>query len=54
MLRRRTRRTGQFDYRLTSDIDADKIDATYRNGVLTVNLPKSERAKGRRVTIRKE
>jgi HSP20 family protein len=37
-----------------SGIDADKSDASYRNGVLTVHMPKTEKAKGRRVTIRKE
>lgn len=36
---------------LTDDIDADKITATYANGVLTVTLPVSERAKPRRVAI---
>jgi HSP20 family protein len=36
---------------LGADIDADKITATYANGVLTVTLPVAERAKPRRVAI---
>jgi HSP20 family protein len=36
---------------LGDDIDADRISATYANGVLTVSLPVAERAKPRRVEI---
>jgi HSP20 family protein len=36
---------------LGDDIDADRITATYANGVLTVTLPVTERAKPRRVEI---
>jgi HSP20 family protein len=36
---------------LGDGIDADKITATYVNGVLTVTLPVAERAKPRRVSI---
>lgn len=36
---------------LGDDIDADRITATYANGVLTVTLPVSERAKPRRVAV---
>jgi HSP20 family protein len=36
---------------LGDGIDADKISATYVNGVLTVTLPVAERAKPRRVSI---
>jgi HSP20 family protein len=39
---------------LPAGINPDKIDAHYRNGVLSVHLPKTEQAKGRRVTIREE
>ena len=37
------RRFGSFErfFRLPYDIDADKIEATFRKGVLTVTLPKS-------------
>ena len=36
---------------LGEGIDADKISATYTNGVLTVTLPVADRAKPRRVEI---
>jgi HSP20 family protein len=36
---------------LGDGIDADKITATYENGVLTVSLPVAERAKPRRVSV---
>jgi HSP20 family protein len=36
---------------LGDGIDADKITATYENGVLTVTLPVAERAKPRRVSV---
>lgn len=36
---------------LSDDIDADKISATYANGVLTLTLPVAEQAKPRRVSI---
>ena len=54
MLRRHTRRTGEFDYRLTlpSDVDADKIDASLDDGVLSVRIAKAERAQPRRVEIK--
>ena len=53
-LRRQTRRTGRFDYRvsLPAQVDAGKIEATLDDGVLTVRVPKSERAKRRRIEIK--
>jgi HSP20 family protein len=36
---------------LPSGIDADKIEAQYQDGVLTLALPKSEAAKGRQIKI---
>jgi HSP20 family protein len=41
-------------YRVVSlppGIEAGKVEANYRNGVLTVRLPKSEESKGRRITV---
>ncbi|EHR48436.1 molecular chaperone (small heat shock protein) [Saccharomonospora marina XMU15] len=51
--RHRTRRTGQFAYRVTlpQDVNADKIEATLDEGVLTVRVPKTEAAKPRRIAI---
>ncbi len=53
-LRRQTRRTGRFDYRVTlpEHLDADKIDAKLADGVLTVRVPKSERAQRRKIEVK--
>jgi len=53
LFRHRTRRTGQFSYQVTlpRDVDADKIEASLADGVLTVRVPKSEAAKPRRIAI---
>jgi HSP20 family protein len=36
---------------LGDNVDADKISATYNNGVLSVTIPIAEKAKPRRVEI---
>lgn len=36
---------------LPEGIEEDKIDARYRHGVLQVNVPKGERAKGKRIAV---
>ena len=56
ILRRRTRRTGQFDYRVTlpGEADADRIEASLNEGVLTVRVPKPERARPRRIEIKSQ
>ncbi|MCU1603662.1 MAG: heat shock protein Hsp20 [Modestobacter sp.] len=53
IMRRRTRRVGEFQYAVTlpGDIDADNVSARLDNGVLTVTVPKSQRAKPRRIAI---
>lgn len=38
-------------FAVPSTVDADKISATYEHGVLTVTLPKVERAKPRAITV---
>jgi len=38
-------------FRITEDVDTGKIEATLVDGVLTVRLPKAERAKPKRITI---
>lgn len=47
------RRTGKFLYRtgLPADADPERIEANLRDGVLTVRIPKSERALPRKVEI---
>lgn len=39
---------------LSAAVDAEKIDAHFRNGVLTVRLPKTEQAQGRKIAIRED
>lgn len=50
---RRERLAGNFQrsFRVHGDIDAEGITATFRNGTLTVRLPKAEKAKARQITI---
>jgi HSP20 family protein len=54
VVRRRTRRTGRFDYRvmLPEQVDPDQIDASLTEGVLTVRVPKSERAQRKKIAIK--
>lgn len=53
ILRRQTRRTGQFDYRvvLPGEVDADNVEANLEEGILRVQVRKSEKAKPRRIEI---
>jgi HSP20 family protein len=37
---------------LPTEIDAEKVDAQYHNGVLTVTLPKTEQSQGRRIEVK--
>ena len=41
----------QRGFRLPDEIDRDKIEATVKDGVLQLRLPKSVSAKGRRITV---
>ena len=36
---------------LPTDIDKDKVDATYHSGVLTVTMPKTAAAKGKKIPV---
>jgi HSP20 family protein len=53
IVRHRTRRTGQFSYRvaLPAGTDPDRVTATYKDGVLTVTVPRSESSRPRRIDI---
>jgi HSP20 family protein len=53
ILRRRTRRVGEFQYSMTlpGDIDSDNVNADLDGGVLTITVPKSQKAKPRRIPI---
>jgi HSP20 family molecular chaperone IbpA len=39
-------------FRMSSQIDQDKIKAELRDGVITLTLPKAEQAKPRRIEVR--
>lgn len=49
----RERLTGAFRRQLTlsDDVDSDRIQATYENGVVTLTLPIREQAKPRRIAV---
>jgi HSP20 family protein len=48
------RRHGSFrrEVQLPGSVDPDKVEATFRDGVLRVNLTKTETAKARRIEIK--
>jgi len=53
-LRRQTRHTGRFEYRvgLPAQVKADNVEATLSDGVLTVRIPRAERAERRKVEVK--
>jgi HSP20 family protein len=54
IIRRRTRRVGEFEFRvvLPNEVNAEGIDAKLNDGVLTVRVPKAERAQRRRIEVK--
>jgi HSP20 family protein len=54
IVRRQARRLGQFAYRvvLPETVASDKIEAKLNDGVLTIRVPKSERAQRRQIEIK--
>jgi len=54
VLRRRTRRVGRFEFRVTlpNQVDPEKIEAELTDGVLTVRVPKAERAQRRQIEVK--
>ena len=51
--RRVERRYGSFKraFRLSSDVEAHSISATYKDGILRLALPKAEKAKARQIEV---
>jgi len=54
ILRRRTRKVGEFDYHITlpGEADAENIDARLHDGVLTVRIPKPDQERPRRIDVK--
>jgi HSP20 family protein len=54
VLRRRTRRTGQFEYRVTlpGHPNEEGIEANLHEGVLTVRVPKAQQERPRRIDVK--
>jgi len=54
VLRRRTRRVGRFEYRvrLPEQVDPESVEASLSEGILTVRVPKSQRAERRRIEVK--
>ena len=50
---RRERSFGSFQriFSLPVDVDADKIEATYADGLLKIEIPKPETQKPRQITV---
>lgn len=50
---RRERQSGElsFQMRVPSQVDADKISASYQNGILLITLPKAEAVKPRTISV---
>jgi HSP20 family protein len=50
----RERRTASFERRFTlpEDIDAEKVDATFKNGVLSITIPRRPEAQPRQIMIK--
>jgi HSP20 family protein len=52
-IHRSERAAGRFvrTFELPTEVDADRVNAQYRNGLLLVSVPRAESARPRRVTV---
>ena len=50
----RERYSGSFQrsFRLPTGVESDKVDAQFKNGVLTIEIPKSEESKQKKISIK--
>jgi HSP20 family protein len=50
------RKYGSFrrEVALPSDVDSEKIDAAYKNGILSITLPKTEKSKAVKVKVKEQ
>jgi len=51
LVREMTAGTFSRSFRMPTNVDAEKVSAAYKNGVLKIELPKKEEAKPRRIQI---
>ncbi|HJT91551.1 MAG TPA: Hsp20/alpha crystallin family protein [Mycobacterium sp.] len=53
VMRRQSRQQGEFEYvvDLPSDLDPDRVDATYGRGVLRITVSKAQDAQPRRIEV---
>jgi HSP20 family protein len=51
---RKERADGNFNRTVTlpAEVDAERVDARYADGILTITLPKAEETKPRQITVR--
>lgn len=51
---RRERESGKFSrmISLSTEIDPNKVEASLANGIMTIKLPKSEKAKPKQITVK--
>jgi HSP20 family protein len=56
VLRRQTRRVGQFEYTvmLPGDVDPEKVEANLHDGVLTVRLGKAAASQPRQIEVKED
>lgn len=54
VVRRQTRRTGRFEFRVTlpGEVDPEGVDAKLNDGVLIVRIPKAQRMQRRRIEVK--
>jgi HSP20 family molecular chaperone IbpA len=54
LIRERKQASFRRTFRLPPDVDSGSIDASFDNGVLTVELPRSETGKPRRIAVKRK
>lgn len=53
-IHRQERRSGHFEQslRLTAHLDTDRIEAEYKDGILTISLPKAQKALPKKIEVK--
>jgi HSP20 family protein len=53
LLRERRQASFRRSFTIPADVDSEKIDAKFHNGQLTIDMPRSEKAKPRQIEVKK-